>query len=102
MILCDRSFMINMIFFLKIKLIEINPRVGGVFVNDSVKIRTHGESMLDLWLYVLLSRVPELQTWKNLEKAQSFFEKNTYGKYIANSFSTFQQIFLGTPGKMVK
>jgi biotin carboxylase len=37
------------------ELIEINPRVGGALISDSVAVQTGGQSLLDYWLRALLA-----------------------------------------------
>lgn len=68
------------------EIIEVNPRIGGGFINHSVKEITEGISILDAWLAVLIrqSTVPwiSLDHFKKLQNNFSQPKNATIGHYV--------------------
>lgn len=82
------------------EIIEVNPRPGGVLINDSIKIRSQRDSLIELWLYVLLLHVKELNTSDLLAKASATFAEN---KIVSNEIKigTFQKTYFAERGRTV-
>jgi biotin carboxylase len=81
------------------EMIEINPRVGGSLVNDSVKVVTGGVSMLDLWVRLILagnlSYVRE-----HLHATLQDLDESLHPR--PNGAASFMRLFFGKPGGTVK
>lgn len=75
----------------KWEIIEVNPRIGGGFINHSVKEITNGMSILDAWIKVLL-RVESVQVIKQqLAKLDA--------QFASPEFATIHSYAFGSPGK---
>ncbi|MBM7865559.1 ATP-grasp domain-containing protein [Heliobacterium gestii] len=82
------------------EIIEVNPRPGGVLINDSIRIRSGRESLIELWLYVLLLHVTELNTINLLAKASATFVENRIVSR-ESEIGMFQKTYFAERGKTV-
>ena len=75
------------------EIIEVNPRIGGGFINASVKEITQGTSALDAWLSVLTRKATNKDVHSELALMHQNFSKPenaTIGHYV-----------FGVPGKII-
>jgi biotin carboxylase len=81
------------------ELIEVNTRLGGGLINDSVQARLGGTSLIDLWIYGLLWNHKKFSVRERFAAAAEAFEsapdRREPGVY------TFGQYFYGEPGKKI-
>jgi biotin carboxylase len=81
------------------EIIEVNPRVGGSFINHSVRVTTDGECMLDLWLRTLLARTEqEKAELKKALAAKSIFSEAAR----ARTSGVYFRVYFGEPGRRIR
>lgn len=77
------------------EIIEINPRVGGAFINQSVLEQNSGVGLLELWMRVLLEK------FSNRSKVfHEYLQTITWDvrELSEASRETFFRVYFGTPG----
>ncbi len=77
------------------ELIEINPRVGGALIKESVNQRHRGISLLGLWIETLL--VHDASEMSILLKKLEKLEMESRNSEVRTLF----RVFFGTPGKVI-
>lgn len=86
----------------KWEIIEINPRVGGAFISQSVELLLQSDNLLSLWIKTLFQNEKnELQCYlKSISSDDDLFFKRKYQTffrvYFADSVGTIQSIHANT------
>lgn len=80
----------------KWEIIEINPRIGGTLIHESVSYLTDGCQMLELWLSLLMSS--KCSTADCLKALENFNAESTY-KYNRH---TFFRVYFAEQGAIAK
>ena len=76
------------------EIIEINPRVGGSFISQSVEHFTNGHSLVNLWIKLLLQSTQEDAQYSQLLASLSV----TGANLSPNQKATFFRVFYGEVG----
>jgi hypothetical protein len=79
------------------EIIEINPRVGGALISQSVKVLTQGISMTQLWLDSLLYQEPEEQLQQKVRLAT--FDLGT-DSYQPTPMTSYFRVYFAKPGRI--
>lgn len=80
------------------EIIEINPRIGGSFINQSVRVTTDGECLLDLWLRTLLARDAEARESLQAQLATKSLLSVRGRERVHGSFF---RVYFGEPGRRI-
>lgn len=80
-------------------LIEINPRVGGSLISQSVEAVTQGQSMLALWLDLLLASQGDTRQRKGFVQQLAQYVWQWDGT-STQSQATFFRVYFARPGKL--
>lgn len=80
-------------------LIEINPRVGGSLISHSVAAVTEGNSMLSLWLDMLLASRDDARPRQALAERLGQFEWRADGS-TEQTVATFFRVYFAHPGTL--
>lgn len=77
------------------ELIEINPRLGGSLISDSVQYLTGGYSLINLWLQLLLSNNKETIITSLLREISINYRSKSS---VLNELATFFRVYYGEKG----
>lgn len=81
------------------EIIEINPRMGGGLINDSVEVVTGGVSMLELWVRSVLAAAL-FESHSQLRARLRALDESLAPR--ANGMASFIRWYFGQPGTLVK
>ncbi len=76
------------------EIIEVNPRVGGAMIKESVRITSNGGNLISLWMDSLLAKTPRQRN--ELRTSLRNYAKNR------GSVTSMFRVYFGTPGLKIK
>lgn len=81
------------------EIIEINPRVGGAYISQSVELLTNGHNLLDLWLECMLAKSEK----KRRSLRSKLYRLSTLDTaFFMRNQNTFFRVFFATKKGIVK
>lgn len=79
------------------ELIEINPRIGGAFINASLKAQRDGDCILVLWLQTLMAQ----DAVARAELLLHMHRRYDPARAVPGKHRVLFRVYFGTPGKHV-